>query len=142
MNNTKTFHRRSRKVDCIQFSKTNAADVIALLPPGSATIFRDTCIMVRLEAARRIFTVNEGDWVAIGEDGLPRHYTNEQLLLKYELKNKPRVLIYVKGGIAEYLSDEGVNVEIYDADNGDSEPGVELSFKDLAISLKIPVRAD
>lgn len=43
---------------------------------------------------------------------------------------KPRVLIQVYGGVADYICDEGVDVELIDYDN---EPDAEIPerFRDL-----------
>lgn len=54
----------------------------------------------------------------------------------------PRVLITVKGGVADYIADRGVDVEIFDRDNfeaGDSNLAVPLHFADLAKQAEVPV---
>jgi hypothetical protein len=60
-----------------------------------------------------------------------------------EVTTTPRVLITVSGGIADYVCDEGVDVEAFDWDNYNDDPewtgGVSLHFKDLAEPLEIPV---
>lgn len=55
----------------------------------------------------------------------------------------PRVLITVRGGVADYVADNGVRVELFDWDNynvdpfGTEKPGPE--FRDLAVPLNIPI---
>lgn len=55
----------------------------------------------------------------------------------------PRVLIVVEGGVADYVTDEGVDVTVFDWDNHNDDPegtdGVPAHFADLAEPLKIPV---
>lgn len=54
----------------------------------------------------------------------------------------PRVLITVKGGVADYIADRGVDVEIFDRDNfeaGDSNLAVPSHFADLAKQADVPV---
>ena len=60
-----------------------------------------------------------------------------------DVTSAPRVLITVSGGIADYVCDEGVDVETFDWDNYNDDPewtgGVSPHFKDLADPLEIPV---
>lgn len=54
----------------------------------------------------------------------------------------PRVLITVKGGVADYIADRGIDVEIFDRDNfeaGDSNLAVPSHFADLAKQADVPV---
>jgi hypothetical protein len=56
---------------------------------------------------------------------------------------RPRVLIVVCGGIAEYVYDDGVEVELFDFDNyracpEDTDP-VPAHFADLAATFNAPV---
>lgn len=54
----------------------------------------------------------------------------------------PRVLITVKGGVADYIADRGVDVEIFDRDNfeaGDFNLAVPSHFADLAKQADVPV---
>lgn len=55
----------------------------------------------------------------------------------------PRVLITVSGGIADYVSDKGVDVEIFDHDNYKDDPvgtdPVPAHFRDLAEPIDVPV---
>lgn len=55
-----------------------------------------------------------------------------------------RVLITVSGGVADYVCDPGLDVEIFDRDNYDADPdetdGVPSHFADLAGPSEIPVR--
>lgn len=57
---------------------------------------------------------------------------------------KPRVLVIVNAGIADYVADEGVDVEIFDRDNYNADPvrtdPVPAHFRDLAEPLDIPVQ--
>ena len=54
-----------------------------------------------------------------------------------------RVLISVSGGVADYICDEGLDVEIFDHDNYNDDPdetgGVPAHFADLAEPSAIPV---
>ncbi|ADV02160.1 hypothetical protein [Alicycliphilus denitrificans] len=58
----------------------------------------------------------------------------------------PRVLVVVRGGIAEPVFDEGVEVAVFDWDNYKSDPestgGVSTKFAELAKPLGIPVAPD
>lgn len=49
---------------------------------------------------------------------------------------RPRVLIYVSGGIADYAADDGIEVVLFDMDNYRDDPKntdkVPASFADLA----------
>jgi hypothetical protein len=55
----------------------------------------------------------------------------------------PRVLVVVSGGIADPVSDAGVNVEVFDWDNYKDDPkgtgGVPTHFADLADPIGVPV---
>lgn len=55
----------------------------------------------------------------------------------------PRVLVTVQGGVAEvHVSDEAVDVELYDFDNEseDDDSGVSPHFADLAEPCGVPVK--
>lgn len=58
----------------------------------------------------------------------------------------PRVLVVVSGGIADPVSDNGVEVEVFDWDNYKDDPegtgGVPAHFSDLAALVKVPVEAE
>lgn len=62
--------------------------------------------------------------------------------LKESLK-APRVLVTVSGGIADYVSDDGVDVEVFDHDNYNDDPAgagrVPYRFADLAIPIDVPL---
>lgn len=54
----------------------------------------------------------------------------------------PRVLVLVKGGVADCVADAGVDVEIFDFDNfraGDTHLAVPAHFADLALPIDVPV---
>lgn len=54
----------------------------------------------------------------------------------------PRVLVVVKGGVAESVSDKGVDVHVFDWDynnDPDEDAGVPVRFADLAESCGVPV---
>lgn len=57
--------------------------------------------------------------------------------------NIPRVLVVVRGGIADPVHDIGVDVEVFDWDNYKDDPegtgGVPSHFADLAAPCGIPV---
>jgi len=71
-------------------------------------------------------------------------------LAKPVVQIKPRVLITVGGGVADYVCDEGVSVEKFDWDDfSDLDEGEEKDemavpdlFRDLAEPLGIPVTGD
>lgn len=56
---------------------------------------------------------------------------------------KPRVLITVSGGVADYVADEGIDVEMFDHDNFKADPVgtalVPAHFRDLAEPVGVPV---
>lgn len=56
---------------------------------------------------------------------------------------RPRVLITVSGGVADFVCDPGVEVAIFDHDNHGADPdgtaGVPAHFADLAAPLGIPI---
>ncbi len=58
---------------------------------------------------------------------------------------RPRVLIYVSGGIADYTADDGIEVVLFDMDNYRDDPKntdkVPASFADLAEPFSAPVEA-
>lgn len=58
----------------------------------------------------------------------------------------PRVLIVVSGGIADYVADEGVAVEIFDFDNYKADPEntdkVPAHFRDMAEMADVPFEED
>lgn len=55
----------------------------------------------------------------------------------------PRVLVVVSGGVADPVSDHGVDVEVFDWDNYNDDPkntsGVPKNFADLAKPIGVPV---
>jgi len=57
--------------------------------------------------------------------------------------SRPRVLIVVSGGVAEFVADDGVDVAIFDWDDYESDPSVTSKpprhFEDLAVRCDIPV---
>lgn len=59
---------------------------------------------------------------------------------------KPRVLIVVSGGVADFVADEGVDVVIFDWDDYRSAEEITakppLRFADLAAECGIPVSSD
>ena len=59
---------------------------------------------------------------------------------------QPRVLIVVSGGVADWVCDDGVDVEKFDFDDYDDEDnankiGVPVHFADLAESVNAPVQS-
>ena len=67
----------------------------------------------------------------------------QEALAMTDQDSKPRVLVVVKGGIADPVYDEGVHVEVFDWDNYNDDPegtgGVPPGFADLATPSGIPV---
>lgn len=63
-----------------------------------------------------------------------------------ELAPTPRVLVTVSGGVADWLADDGVSVEVFDWDNYNDDPEgtgpVPASFSDLAAACKVPVEGE
>jgi hypothetical protein len=57
-----------------------------------------------------------------------------------------RVLVTVSGGIADYVADAGVDVEVFDHDNYKDDPegtgGVPAHFADLAEPIDVAVEAE
>jgi len=57
-----------------------------------------------------------------------------------------RVLVTVGGGLADYVSDGDVEIEIFDRDNFDDDPSYTRCppkhFADLAEPIGVPVRGD
>jgi len=65
-----------------------------------------------------------------------------QNIAKQAVAITPRVLVVVHGGIADPVSDDGVDVEVFDWDNYNDDPetgGVPDHFADLAEPLGVPV---
>lgn len=81
-----------------------------------------------------------------------------QNVMKLEPYKKPRVLITVDGGIADYVSDDGVDVFVFDRDNFESDASCAIAdadgrrlkevedmyyapakFKELAEPIDVPV---
>jgi len=59
----------------------------------------------------------------------------------------PRVLVIVRGGVADHVCDKGVDVEIFDWDNYEAEEeanqvGVPKHFSDLAGCVLVPCEGD
>lgn len=58
-------------------------------------------------------------------------------------KNRPRVLVIVSGGVAEFVADTGVEVAVFDWDNYRADPvGTPIPsalFADMANDCDIPV---
>lgn len=71
------------------------------------------------------------------------HLASELFISGVDVASKPRVLITVDGGIADYVCDPGLEVEIFDRDNYKTDPEetgpVPAHFRDLAEPLDIPV---
>lgn len=68
------------------------------------------------------------------------HY-EQMKAINLTLAKPRRVLVSVKGGVADAVWDEGVDVEIFDWDNyeaGDKQ-GVQSTFADLAAPFGAPV---
>jgi len=59
---------------------------------------------------------------------------------------KPRVLVVVSGGVADFIADDGVDVVIFDWDDYESAAEITLKpprhFEDLAAECGIPVSGD
>lgn len=62
----------------------------------------------------------------------------------FKQNQKRRVLVYVKGGVASYAGDDGVDVEIFDQDNCDAGDDIKCPahFADLAKVFGVPVEGD
>lgn len=68
----------------------------------------------------------------------PAWVAKARALLAGGSQSKPRVLITVNGGVAEFEADEGVEVAIYDFDLGGECAPVPANFKDLAEASDVP----
>lgn len=85
------------------------------------------------------------DFIRVSEDdpieGI--QYRGWWNLIGSEPTGAPRVLVVVSGGIADYVSDEGLDVEIFDRDNHEDDPDgtspVPAHFRDLAVPIDVPV---
>lgn len=66
-------------------------------------------------------------------------------IMLHDSPDSPRVLITVSDGVADYVADKGLDVEIFDHDNYEDDPvgtgPVPAHFRDLAEPLDIPVAA-
>ena len=93
---------------------------------------------------------DEGQFVAENHEGEKtaiQFYMLERLSAPRGV-DRPRCLVVVSGGVADPVSDPGVDVEVFDWDNyraesraGRLEMGLPPHFKDLAAPLGIPVQA-
>ena len=58
-------------------------------------------------------------------------------------QQKPRVLVYVNGGSADYAADKGVDVFVFDRDDYNDDPknygGAPVGWEDLARQFRVPV---
>lgn len=63
-----------------------------------------------------------------------------------QLASTPRCLVVVSGGVASYMADNGVSVEVFDWDNYNTHPestgGVPEEFADLAKLCNVPVEGE
>lgn len=75
------------------------------------------------------------------EDGV--HYRGWWTLIGSQPQKDLRVLVVVSGGIADSVSDTGIDVEVFDWDDYNDDPegygGVPESFRDLADPINVPV---
>lgn len=59
---------------------------------------------------------------------------------------RPRVLIVVSGGVADFVADDGIDVVIFDWDDYESAPDITAKppkhFEDLAVRCDIPLAVD
>ncbi len=105
------------------------------------------------EAARRFYNLSEKAWAGVGDearaeliDGLieAKREMAAALLPEPATMGKPRVLITVRGGVADWVADPGVDVEIFDFDNQEADPAgtdpVPANFADLAAGTRVPVQ--
>lgn len=64
----------------------------------------------------------------------------------HAMSAKPRVLIVVKGGVADFVADEGIDVVIFDWDDYKDAPELTAmppsEFVDLAAQFSIPLAVD
>jgi hypothetical protein len=86
-------------------------------------------------------TVNKGH-VSIEQGMLTFEDGTEVNLLK-ALEQQPRVLITVSGGVADYNSDDGVEVVKFDWDDFNDqdvpEGGIPAHFADLGAGMALPI---
>ena len=72
-----------------------------------------------------------------------KEWLGVQDVAKQTVATTPRVLVIVSGGVADYVSDSGVEVEVFDWDNYKDDPegtgGVPEHFADLAEPCDVPV---
>jgi len=115
-------------------------------------------INVGLEDARQTIVRNEGDVVG-AEMAASLNFTSivacpvntgadeGEHALKLGIAATNRCLVIVSGGVADYVYDDGVEVELFDWDNyrdetaeGRADMRVPAHFKDLAESAGVPVQ--
>lgn len=130
-----------------------------LLEGGNPQMPCDTTYVVgqlhesmRAKGCEHLFAVFEvsklspGVKMTIAENMTEVHANQVVGLLNGARRTEPRVLITVSGGVADYVSDEGVDVKIFDRDNYDNDPvytdKVPAHFWDLAEPIDVPWDGD
>lgn len=90
--------------------------------------------------------LNDFIWVSEDDPIKGVQYRGWWTLIGTEPTDTPRVLVVVSGGIADYVSDKGLDVEIFDRDNYEEDPygtgPVPAHFRDLATPIDVPVEGD
>lgn len=65
--------------------------------------------------------------------------------VEHKSNPKPRVLVIVSGGVADFVADDGVEVVIFDWDDYKAAPSLTFKppghFADLATQCNVPVAA-
>lgn len=101
----------------------------ALTDAGDLTKQDISCLLKDLHVA--------ADTMAEEDGAIARHQSTAKM---------PRVLIVVSGGVADFESDAGIDVEIFDRDNYEDNPedcdGVPFHFADLAEPIGVAVATE
>lgn len=81
---------------------------------------------------------NEGDLVKV-------QFLSLQVVTARSVEQRPRVLVTVSGGVANYVHDDGVDIELFDFDNYRADPAntekVPARFADLGKIMDAPVES-
>ena len=85
-----THKRRARHCEAIQYAGNNESQVIDMLGDGKTNVVTvNGNLIVRdnkpAAGVKSIYTILPSDYIAIGEDGVRRHYSQEDFLTKYEV---------------------------------------------------------
>lgn len=105
------------------------------------------------DAARRFYNLSEKAWAGINDearaeliDGLieAKREMAATLMPVPAGAGQPRILITVRGGVADWIADPGIDVGFFDFDDQEADPEgtdpVPAHFADLAAGTRVPVQ--